>query len=946
MKQLKNLVDGSHFSLNCTSVLKNVQTEPKTNNNKPLSSFTMLKSLRIFIVAAFMMLAGTSFASHLAAGNMSYTLVGPNQYLIKLTLYRDCSGITMPTSVTVQATSSCGNLSLTMPLTPGSGGQIPPSPCASGGQCYEEYIYQGTVTLPTACADWSFNWSTCCRNSGNQNLSNSGGANFLINAGLNNIAGPNSSSPAFNFIPIQLFCVNNEYFFDMGATDPNNDSLVYSLGSALGTPAPGVALPYQAPYSANCPIPTTPACGLTIDPNTGIIHFTPSMTGFYTIVIKIDEYDRVTGLKIGSVMRDVQINIVTNCNPVIPVYAPSIANTGILLACDDTTFIVALGVNIQCGSVVPDGSDFRMFGPTSNLQPNPVIQATPLNCVNGRTDSVLLRVFTPLVKGTYYLYTKLGNDNNTLLSECGTFMPEFDTVLVIVDDTATLAPVTMNLPCNATNVTLNFADLMLCSTIDATSSDFILVDQAGTPFASSTIQSIGCSPSSPYSSQIDITFNSSISSVTTLYLLAQNGTDGNTVSNRCGNFSIVGDTLATINVSGTFAVSIGSDQNVCSNQPLPWLLSGISNSNYIWTLNGDTVGTNQDLQTTLGGTYAVYVYDGPTCSGTDTMNFSITPAPQVDLGTDQVYCAGDPIQTLDATFQGALSYNWTLNGAFLSNNPTVVPAASGVYLVTVNVGAQCLGTDSVTINILNALLVTTAGDAVICEDDMSSITATSNFPDPNNTYTWTLDGSAFPQNTATITTNEPGIYEVTVTSSSGCSGTETFQVLVEKIPVAPVVTCASVLDGTYTYTWTSVSGSGGYEVSLDGGNTWITPSTGINGTSHQTTTQTSNFVVHTLSGGVCRSSDASALAACEIFIPNIITPDGDGKNDTFVIKNLLQYPNSKLFIYNRWGTEVYNHNNYEAFNNWDGSGLSAGTYFYILYLPDGTKFNNTLTIVR
>lgn len=68
----------------------------------------------------------------------------------------------------------------------------------------------------------------------------------------------------------------------------------------------------------------------------------------------------------------------------------------------------------------------------------------------------------------------------------------------------------------------------------------------------------------------------------------------------------------------------------------------------------------------------------------------------------------------------------------------------------------------------------------------------------------------------------------------------------------------------------------------------------------------------------------------DIYIPNIITPNGDGKNDYFVIPGLDRYPGSTLIIYNRWGNQVYQNKNYD--NKWNGEGLNEGTYYYILKL--------------
>ena len=67
--------------------------------------------------------------------------------------------------------------------------------------------------------------------------------------------------------------------------------------------------------------------------------------------------------------------------------------------------------------------------------------------------------------------------------------------------------------------------------------------------------------------------------------------------------------------------------------------------------------------------------------------------------------------------------------------------------------------------------------------------------------------------------------------------------------------------------------------------------------------------------------------------------------DNFVIPYLPQlYPNSKLYVYNRWGIKVYQSDNYQ--NDWDGEKHSAGTYFYVLYVSDGTVRKGTITLFR
>ena len=72
-----------------------------------------------------------------------------------------------------------------------------------------------------------------------------------------------------------------------------------------------------------------------------------------------------------------------------------------------------------------------------------------------------------------------------------------------------------------------------------------------------------------------------------------------------------------------------------------------------------------------------------------------------------------------------------------------------------------------------------------------------------------------------------------------------------------------------------------------------------------------------------------------LVIPNLFTPNGDGLNDLFVIRNLLQYQGRELMVINRWGNQVYKSNNYN--NDWDGGSLAEGTYYYILRVRNGNN---------
>lgn len=67
---------------------------------------------------------------------------------------------------------------------------------------------------------------------------------------------------------------------------------------------------------------------------------------------------------------------------------------------------------------------------------------------------------------------------------------------------------------------------------------------------------------------------------------------------------------------------------------------------------------------------------------------------------------------------------------------------------------------------------------------------------------------------------------------------------------------------------------------------------------------------------------------------NGISPNSDGKNDTWIVDGLDLFNDNELTIFNRWGDEVFKKKNYSSANAWDGGNLNQGTYFYVLKVND------------
>ncbi len=90
--------------------------------------------------------------------------------------------------------------------------------------------------------------------------------------------------------------------------------------------------------------------------------------------------------------------------------------------------------------------------------------------------------------------------------------------------------------------------------------------------------------------------------------------------------------------------------------------------------------------------------------------------------------------------------------------------------------------------------------------------------------------------------------------------------------------------------------------------------------------------------------------ASTCFVPNLVTPNSDGENETLVIPCTMAYPGSALTVFNRWGAKVFQSVDYQ--NDWggdyDGLPLPVGTYFYQLSLNDepGTVLHGYVVVMR
>jgi len=229
-------------------------------------------------------------------------------------------------------------------------------------------------------------------------------------------------------------------------------------------------------------------------------------------------------------------------------------------------------------------------------------------------------------------------------------------------------------------------------------------------------------------------------------------------------------------------------------------------------------------------------------------------------------------------------------------------------------------------------------------------------PDANITYTWTDNNGNVVGTEADIdvqpTTDTEYTVEITYEDCHGNSYSESDTVMVYVIPEPQVelpqdeIICQGetfTIDGTLTnesdynsvqYTWTDANG---------------------NVVSNDATVQVSGGLSYTLSvelNGVCTQSfDPLSLILYESCqIPEGISPNGDGLNDTFILDYYAgEYGIDTFQVFDRRGVLLYEKDNYvrefDGRDN-DGNELPAATYYYVLKLMNGDKYTGWFELIR
>ncbi|WP_276131695.1 T9SS type A sorting domain-containing protein [Polluticoccus soli] len=282
----------------------------------------ILSSLLCMVILCFQ--AITTKANYAAGGELLYEWTSGSTYRFYFKLYRDCGGITEPSTLPLCFSNSCNSSSFTTTLTkyPMT---VPPykfqcsqiqTKCDNPSSTipgYQEVWYYADATLPFQCNSWRIFTYLATRNTSN-NITNSSSTNMYVEVFFNNTGTfEGNSSSYYSVKPFINVCQNTPYAFNNGAVDPNADSLVTEVIQPLTgiTSCSGAAAPVG--FVSSIPalsIPTNPfqtGTSFTINAQTGQIGFSAAQAGVSALAIRTKEYRN--GVFVSSIMREMPVNV-------------------------------------------------------------------------------------------------------------------------------------------------------------------------------------------------------------------------------------------------------------------------------------------------------------------------------------------------------------------------------------------------------------------------------------------------------------------------------------------------------------------------------------------------------------------------------------------------------------------------------------------------------------
>ena len=390
-------------------------------------------------------------------------------------------------------------------------------------------------------------------------------------------------------------------------------------------------------------------------------------------------------------------------------------------------------------------------------------------------------------------------------------------------------------------------------------------------------------------------------------------------------------------------------------------------------LSGPTTFTSSTLAT--GDQVRVVVMPTVACStgpASATVTITVQPlvTPTVSLAPPPTQCPGTALTfaPVVANAGPAPTFQWFVNNVAVFSGPTFTSSTlvTGDQVrveVTPSAGLCSTGPATATVTITvtptpppTLAIAVQPGGPVCLGSPLTFSIASVTEAGPNPAYQWLVDGRAVTGATDPVFTSTTLRAGQTVTlrlsTTNACAQAASVvssgivvqiqpPVVISAGPDKEILAGSSVIlegtaDGTYPVTWTPALGL-------------TFPNSPLRPTAAPLVTTT--YTLSAGAGGCASSDDVTVTVRPVIRIPNAFTPNGDGRDDTWQIEFIDQYPDNTVSVFNRWGNRIFSADHYSRANEWrgdiNGQPAPVGTYYYVVVTkgPLGRSYSGSITVL-
>jgi len=448
------------------------------------------------------------------------------------------------------------------------------------------------------------------------------------------------------------------------------------------------------------------------------------------------------------------------------------------------------------------------------------------------------------------------------------------------------------------------------------------VQSAGTYKVEATLKGTTCVSTG----QIKIEYAPEIASTNTSLLQCDDDTDGITVFNLTKVDNIVKNNVAEISNKGYYE-SLTDAQTKTNSILNPEKYTNKAPDQIVFARIENQYGCFTTAEVTLKVSSTTIPDQNPiaTCDGDDKQD-----------GLYQFDLAAEVTPQVSTGLPATLVFNYYLNTTDALNDANALPnifkntvAYSQIIYAKATNGADCFDIVPVTL-VVNTFDPPNFQDETqyLCKGETITLSVATGFA----SYLWNTGSTD-----SSIQVTAAGDYSVVVTDVNGCEKTKKFKIILSEpaLITEAIVKDFSGIDNSVLIQYTGV---GNYEFSLDGSVFQNDPLfSGVKPGIY-------NAIARDKNG--CGLSNSFLLYVVDY--PRFFTPNGDGYNDLWLITNIDQLPDYKIFIFDRYGKFLKQMDqNSTGWNGiYNGQQLPADDYWFTLQFVNGKIVKGHFSLKR